>query len=128
MKIATASVFVENQDHAQQFYVETLGFQIRHNEDMGNGDRWLTVVSPDLPEGVDLLLEPNGHPAAKTFQKEIYKGGIPSIVFSAADIDSEFERLKEKGVKFTQDPADMYGTRMAVFDDTCGNLICLVSE
>ncbi|MBD3167764.1 VOC family protein [bacterium] len=128
MRIATASVFVNDQDRAEQFYTKTLGFQIKHNEDMGNGNRWLTVVPPDRQDDIELLLEPNQHPAAGTFQKAIYEDGIPAIVFSTADLDGEYERLKDKGVRFTQEPADMFGTRMAIFDDTCGNLICVVQE
>jgi predicted enzyme related to lactoylglutathione lyase len=128
MKIATASVFVDDQDHAEKFYTETLGFEIKHNQDMGNGNRWLTVVSPKTPDGVELLLEPNDHPAAGTFQKAIYADGIPAIVFSVTDLDGECDRLKEKGVRFTMEPAEIQGTRMAIFDDTCGNLICVVQE
>lgn len=125
MKINITSVFVQDQDKALQFYTEILGFIKK--TDMPAGEyRWLTVVSPEGSGEVALLLEPNAHPAAKQYQQSIYEDGIPATSFGVNDMEAEYERLLAKGVEFTMKPTDMGGPTVAVFDDTCGNLIQIV--
>ncbi len=125
MKISISSIFVDDQDKALKFYTEIMGFV--KNKDLPLGEfRWLTVVSPDGPGDIELLLEPNQNPAARTFQKAIFDQGIPTTLFTVDDIRSEFERLKRLGVAFTMEPVEMDEVIMAVLDDTCGNLIQLV--
>lgn len=122
MKIKVTSVFVNNQEKALKFYTEVLGFVKKSDVSVGEY-RWLTVVSPEQPDGVELLLEPNNNPAAKTYQQAIFQQGIPATAFFVEDIQAEHKRLKELGVMFTQDPLKVTGSTIAVFDDTCGNLI-----
>ncbi|HLT21646.1 MAG TPA: VOC family protein [Thermomicrobiales bacterium] len=128
MRIHIASVMVDDQEKALQFYTEKLGFVLKHDIPAG-GARWLTVVSPDGPEGVELLLEPVNNPAvpAREFQQALYDAGIPWTTFASDDIQAEYERLTARGVRFTQPPTDMGSVTGAIFDDTCGNLIMLVS-
>jgi catechol 2,3-dioxygenase-like lactoylglutathione lyase family enzyme len=126
MIINVASVFVDNQEKALAFYTDTLGF-IKKTDVPAGEFRWLTVVSPELPEGVELLLEPDSHPAAKAFKKALVADGIPMTSFAVTDVSVEYEKLKAKGVHFTQEPAQMGPVLMAVFDDTCGNLIQIAS-
>jgi predicted enzyme related to lactoylglutathione lyase len=113
---------VEDQEKALNFYTQVLGFVKKRDIPVGE-DRWLTVVSPDGPEDVELLLEPNSNPAAKVFQKAIFDQGIPLTAFAVDDIQNEYDRLKKLGVEFTMEPTDMGMTSAAVFNDTCGNLI-----
>ena len=122
MRIALNSVLVEDQDRALAFYTEVLGFAKKADIPMGEF-RWLTVVSPDDPEGTELVLEPNAHPAAATYQKALKADGIPLTSFAAADVAAEAARLQGAGVVFTTEPTAMGDTVLAVFDDTCGNLI-----
>jgi catechol 2,3-dioxygenase-like lactoylglutathione lyase family enzyme len=122
MKITLASVFVDDQDKALQFYTDVLGF-IKKNEIPLGEFKWLTVVSPDLSDGVELLLEPNNNPAASTYQKAIFEQGIPATAFNVDDIDKEYERLLSLGVRFVTPPAQAGPVKNAVLDDTCGNLI-----
>lgn len=122
MKIIVTSIFVEDQDKALEFYSETLGFVKKHDVPTGEY-RWITLVSPEEENGTELLLEPNNHPAAKDYQKKLFAEGIPVTMFGVADIQAEFNRLMEKGVKFTMVPTKMGELTIAVFDDTCGNLI-----
>ncbi len=122
MKIQLSSVMVVGQDKALRFYTEVLGFVKKRDIPLGEA-RWLTVVSPEEPEGIELLLEPNGNPAAKTYQKAIFEQGIPLTAFAVDDIQKEYARLKKLGVEFTMEPTNMGMTTAAVFDDTCGNLI-----
>lgn len=125
MKIKLNSVFVDDQDKALQFYTEVLGFV--KNKDFPVGQfKWLTVVSPEEPDGVELLLEPNDNPAARTFQEAIFKQGIPARSFVVEDIQQEYERMKKLGVSFSMEPTKAGPATVAVFDDTCGNLIQLV--
>ncbi|SEA00106.1 Catechol 2,3-dioxygenase [Thalassobacillus cyri] len=125
MRIYITSVFVKDQAKALQFYTEVLGFEKKM--DLPAGDfRWLTVVSPEGSGAIDLLLEPNLHPAAKQYQESIYREGIPAASFAVDDIYNEYERLEGLGVKFTTRPTKMGGSMVAVFDDTCGNVIQLV--
>ena len=122
MKIKLTSVMVDDQDKALKFYTEVLGFVKKTEIPVGNF-KWLTVVSPDEPDGTELVLEPNQNPAAKTFQQAIYKQGIPLTAFQVEDIQKECERLKKLGVVFKTEPTKMGPVTIAVFDDTCGNLI-----
>ena len=126
MRIQMASVFVEDQAKAQQFYTEVLGFTTKHDIPIGD-DRWLTVVSPENPDGTELLLEPNGHPAVKPFTEALLADGIPFTQFAVDDVTAEYDRMLALGVSFTQPPTVMGPVTTAVFDDTCGNLIQLVS-
>jgi catechol 2,3-dioxygenase-like lactoylglutathione lyase family enzyme len=122
MKINLASVFVDDQDKALSFYTEMLGF-VKKTEMPAGDFKWLTVVSPEDPDGVELLLEPSDHPAVKPFKDAIVADGIPSTSFAVADVQAEYERLSARGVKFVQKPTRMGPVTTAVFDDTCGNLI-----
>ena len=124
MKIKLSSVFVADQDKALKFYTEVLGFAKKMDVPVGDA-KWLTVVSPEGPDDIELLLEPNSHPAARTYQDAIYKDGIAATAFAVEDIRKEYERLKELGVAFRMEPTEMGPVTQAVFDDTCGNLIQL---
>ncbi|EWM66782.1 MULTISPECIES: VOC family protein [Micromonospora] len=122
MRINLTSVYVDDQDKALRFYTDVLGFVPK--TDVPTGEyRWLTVVSPDAPDGVELLLEPDAHPAAKAFKEALAADGIPLTQFAVDDVAAEHERLRGLGVLFTQEPVDMGPVTTAVFDDTCGNLI-----
>ena len=122
MKIHLTSVLVDDQEKALRFYTEVLGFTKKQDIPLGE-HRWLTVVSPDEPDGTELVLEPDGHPAAKPFKAALAGDGIPFTSFAVEDVYEEFERLRALGVEFTQEPAEMGPVTTAVFDDTCGNLI-----
>ena len=124
MKIKLSSVFVDDQDKALKFYTEVLGFVKKTDIPVGQF-KWLTVVSPEEPDGTELLLEPSDNPAAKTFKKAIFEQGIPLTAFAVEDIQAEYERLKRLGVRFTMEPTKTGPTTVAVFDDTCGNFIQL---
>ena len=122
MQINVMSVMVDNQTKALRFYTDVLGFVKKHDIPMGEA-RWLTVVSPEDPAGTELLLEPDGHPAAKPFKEALVADGIPFTSFTVQDVQAEFDRLTGLGVRFTQAPTEMGPVTTAVFDDTCGNLI-----
>jgi catechol 2,3-dioxygenase-like lactoylglutathione lyase family enzyme len=124
MRIYITSVLVDDQEKALRFYTDVLGFVKKTDFPVG-GARWLTVVSPDAPEGPQLLLEPDGHPAAGPFKAALVADGIPVTSFAVDDVHAEYERLRGLGVQFTQEPLDMGGVTTAVLDDTCGNLIQL---
>ena len=125
MQITLANVMVENQEQAQRFYTEVLGFETRNDVPMGVF-RFLTVSSPEGAHGVELLLEPLGFPPAREFQKALFEAGIPATAFISQDIHAEYRRLKERGVKFRGEPAAMGPITAVLFEDTCGNLINLV--
>ena len=127
LKIKLAGVFVDNQEKAAKFYTELLGFVIKTDIPVGEF-RWLTVVAPDEPEGTELVLEPNDNPAAKTFQKALFDQGIPATSFIVEDVQKTYEKLQRLGVRFTTQPTDVESTTIAVFDDTCGNLIQIAQE
>jgi catechol 2,3-dioxygenase-like lactoylglutathione lyase family enzyme len=127
VRINVTSVLVDDQDKALKFYTEVLGFVKKTEIDLGNA-RWLTVVSPDEPDGTELLLEPDAHPAAGPFKKALVDDGIPFTSFAVDDATAEFERLRGKGVRFTQEPVEMESVTTAVLDDTCGNLIQIASQ
>ncbi len=122
MRITLTSVFVGDQDEAPRFYTETLGFVKKHDVPVGVF-KWLTVVSPDDPDGTELLLEPNDNPVAQEFQKGLFDQGIPAGSFGVTDVRAEYEKLKSLGVAFTMEPTELANVTIAVFDDTCGNLI-----
>ncbi len=122
MKIVVTSVLVDDQDKALRFYTDVLGFEKKHDVPLGEF-RWLTVVSPQDPNGTELLLEPDAHPAARPFKQALVDDGIPYTSFGVDDVKAEFERLTGLGVRFTQPPTEMGPVTTAVFDDTCGNLI-----
>ncbi|MGN6175679.1 MAG: VOC family protein [Streptosporangiaceae bacterium] len=127
MRINLASVLVDDQEKALRFYTEVLGFQEKANVPLGE-HRWITVVSPEDPDGTELVLEPDEHPAAKPFKKALVTDGIPFTAFAVDDVRAEYERLRGLGVHFTQEPADMGPVTTAVLDDTCGNLIQIVHK
>jgi catechol 2,3-dioxygenase-like lactoylglutathione lyase family enzyme len=122
MRIYITSVLVDDQDTALRFYTDVLGFVKKTDIPLGEA-RWLTVVNPHAPQGPELLLEPDSHPAAKPFKAALAADGIPATSFAVEDVHAEFQRLRDLGVRFTQEPVDMGGVTTAVFDDTCGNLI-----
>lgn len=123
MKIILTSIFVDDQEKALRFYTEVLGFLKKSDVSAGEY-RWLTVVSPDDPDGTELLLEPNSNPVAQAYQKGIYEQGIPAASFGVEDTRAEYERLRGLSVKFTMEPTEVVDqVVIAVFDDTCGNLI-----
>ena len=126
MKINLASVLVDDQEKALRFYTEKLGFVKKTEVPLG-GHRWLTVVSPDEPDGVELVLEPDEHPAAKPFKAALVQDGIPFTSFAVRDVQAEYDRLTGLGVTFTQPPTVMGPVTTAVLDDTCGNLIQLAA-
>ncbi|HLG39957.1 MAG TPA: VOC family protein [Chitinophagaceae bacterium] len=125
MKIKVTSVMVNDQDKALKFYTEKLGFIKKTDIPLGE-HKWLTVVSPEAPDEVELLLEPMGIEAAKVFQKALYDAGIPLTAFNVDDIQKEYERLEKLSVKFSMKPTKMGPATIAVFDDTCGNNIQIV--
>ncbi|MCP3139596.1 VOC family protein [Pyxidicoccus xibeiensis] len=124
MKIVVCSVMVDDQAKALKFYTEVLGFEKKTDVPVGEY-RWLTVVAPEGAHGVELLLEPNAHRAAKVFQKALFDDGIPATSFGSTDIHAEYERLSQRGVVFRTKPTQMGPVTIAVFEDTCGNLIQL---
>ena len=127
MKITVTSVFVDDQDKALAFYTDILGFHKKTDVPVGEY-RWLTLVSSDAPDGVELLLEPDGHPAAKPFKLALVEDGIPFTSFGVDDVEQEYERLRSLEVRFTQAPAAMGPMTTAVLDDTCGNLIQIAAQ
>jgi catechol 2,3-dioxygenase-like lactoylglutathione lyase family enzyme len=125
MRITITSILVHDQAEALRFYTDVLGFVKKTEVPLGEHS-WLTVVSPDDPDGCELLLEPDGHPAAKPWKDALVNDGIPYTSFAVEDVRAEFDRLRGLGVRFTQEPMDMGPVSTAVLDDTCGNLIQLV--
>lgn len=124
MKIKLTSVSIDNYDKALKFYTEVLGFVTKRDIPLGDGARWITVVSPDEPNGTELLLEPNAeYPAMKALKESLFRDGIPFTAFEVNDIQKEYERIKKLGVEFTMEPTNMGMTTVAIFNDTCGNLI-----
>lgn len=125
MKMYIKGMMVDDQKKALEFYTGVLGFVEKHNIPMGE-HAWITVESPEEPGGVELSLEPNTHPAAKVFQEALLNDGIPWTAFEVDSVDAEHARLAEKGVEFTVPPTDAGPSRIAIFDDTCGNLIQII--
>jgi len=122
VRITLVSIHVEDQERALTFYRDVLGFVPKVDIPMG-AYRWLTVVSPERPDGTQLVLEPNAHPAARAYQDALLRDGIPITSFEVDDVDAEHGRLRGRGVVFTRPPTDAGPVRVAVFADTCGNLI-----
>jgi catechol 2,3-dioxygenase-like lactoylglutathione lyase family enzyme len=127
MRIHLASVYVDDQAKALDFYTRVIGFESKEDVPVGEF-RWLTVVSPEQPDGTQLLLEPDQHPAAKAYKAALVADGIPFTQFAVDDVRAEAERLRGLGVAFTQEPVEMGPVVVAVFDDTCGNLIQIVER
>ena len=127
MRIVLTSVLVDDQDKALRFYTDVLGFVKKTEVPLG-AHRWLTVVAPDDPNGVELVLEPDEHPASKPFKRALVEDGIPFTSFGVKDVNAEYKRLAGAGVRFTQPPVDMGPVTTAVFDDTCGNLIQIAQK
>jgi catechol 2,3-dioxygenase-like lactoylglutathione lyase family enzyme len=127
MRIYITHVFVDDQEKAHRFYTDVLGFQTKDDVPVG-ADRWLTVVSREEADGPELLLEPDTHPAVRPFKEALASDGIPATSFAVSDVSEEYERLRARGVKFTQDPLDIGPVVTAVFDDTCGNLIQIAAR
>ncbi len=127
MRINLTSIFVDEQRDALAFYSGVLGFTLKHDIPIGE-DAWLTVVSPDAPDGPELLLEPSNHPAVKPYRDALVADGIPLAQFAVDDVEAEHERLRNLGVVFTMPPTDVGDVTVAVFDDTCGNLIQIISD
>ena len=127
MRISHTSVCVDDQQKALRFYTETLGFRLKHNIPLGE-HAWITVVSPEAPEGTELVLEPAAHPAVGPFRKALVEDGIPFTAFTVDDVEAEHERLVAEGVRFVQPPTDLGTVITAVFDDSCGNLIQIMEE
>lgn len=122
MRIHLSAIFVDDQDKALRFYTDVLGFQKKEEVPLGE-HRWLTVVSAEQPDGTELVLEPDAHPAVPPFREALIADGIPFTSFAVDDVQAEFERLRARGVTFTQEPVAMGPVITAVLDDTCGNLI-----
>ncbi len=127
MRIVVTSVLVDDQEKALRFYTDVLGFVKKHDIPMGQF-RWLTVVSPGDENGVELVLEPDQHPAAGPFKRALVQDGIPFTSFGVEDVRAEYDRLRSAGVRFTQPPVDMGPVTTAVLDDTCGNLIQIAQK
>lgn len=127
MRINLTSVFVDDQRAALAFYTDVLGFTKHHDIPLGENS-WLTVVSPESPNGPELLLEPSDHPAVKPYRDALCEDGIPLAQFAVGDVEAEYHRLTGLGVVFTLPPTDVGTAVVAVFDDTCGNLIQLIAE
>ena len=127
MQIYITNVFVDDQDKALEFYTQILQFQLKDNVPIGEF-RWLTLVSPDDPDGTQLLLEPSNHPAVPNYKQALKQDGIPAHSFAVADIEAEYQRLNEVGVTFTTPVTTVGEIKLAVFDDTCGNLIQIVEK
>lgn len=124
MKIRLESVSIDDYDKALKFYTEVMGFVKKHDIDLGDGARWITVVSPEEPNGTELLLEPNAeYPAMKALKEALMKDGIPFTAFWVEDVQKEYERMKKLGVEFTMEPTNMGPSTAATLNDTCGNLI-----
>lgn len=122
LRVVVVSVLVKDQQKALEFYTGVLGFEKKDDVPVGE-HRWLTVVSPEQPDGPEILLEPMGMAAAKTYQKALHAEGVPLASFGVKDVQKEYERLKARGVHFTMPPTEMGPVTVAVLDDTCGNLI-----
>lgn len=128
MNIIANSIFVDNQEEALQFYTDILGFEKKVDEPVGEGFRWLTLVSPNQPDGAQLVLEPNGNPIAGDYQQRLFEANIPITMFGVENVQQTYDALTQKGVHFTVEPTTMGSAKMAIFNDTCGNLIQIVEQ
>ncbi|WP_254532079.1 VOC family protein [Natrinema gelatinilyticum] len=131
MELIVTNVPVDDQQKALEFYTNVLGFKKKTDEPVGE-NRWLTVVGPDSTDGVELLLEPTENPTIdeelETYREALVTNGIPWTMFGCEDVEAEYERLSEQGVEFSQEPMTAGGVTLAVFDDTCGNLIQIMQQ
>ena len=125
MKIKVTSLYVDNQDQALRFYTEVLGFAKKTDFSQGSY-RWLTVASPEEPDGTELQLALNDNPAAKAYQQAIFQQGQPAAMFFTDDVQGDYERMKARGAQFTMPPTDVTASKIAMLNDTCGNLIQVV--
>ena len=124
MRIKLTSIYVDDQEKALRFYTEVLGFVKK--ADFSNGPfRWLTVASPEDPDGIELQLALNNNPAAKTYQEALFQQNQPAAMFSSDDVQADYERMKSRGAEFTMPPTDVTASKIAMVNDTCGNLIQL---
>ncbi|GEQ04611.1 VOC family protein [Staphylococcus gallinarum] len=128
MKIIATSIFVENQDAAKQFYTEKLGFELVNDMDVGGGYRWLTVKEANSSNPVEVVLEPNASPIAKNYQEGLFNAGIPVTMFGVDDIEAVQRDLKDKDVQFHTEVKEVDQIKMAIFNDTCGNLIQIIEQ
>ena len=128
MNIIANSIFVDNQEEALQFYTDILGFKKKIDEPVGEGFRWLTLVSPNQPDGAQLVLEPNGNPIAGDYQQRLFEANIPITMFGVENVQQTYDALTQKGVHFNVEPTTMGSAKMAIFDDTCGKLIQIVEQ
>lgn len=128
MNIIANSIFVDNQEEALQFYTDILGFEKKIDEPVGEGFRWLTLVSPNQPDGAQLVLEPNGNPIASDYQQRLFEANIPITMFGVENVQQTYDALTQKGVHFTVETTTMGSAKMAIFNDTCGNLIQIVEQ
>ncbi|HLR18597.1 MAG TPA: VOC family protein [Staphylococcus sp.] len=128
MKIIAMSIFVDDQEKAKQFYTEKLGFELRHDIEMGGGFKWLTVKEHNSNNPVEIVLEPNVSPIAKDYQEGLYKAGIPVTMFGIENLDQIYQTLIGKNVSFHTEPKEVEGIKLAVIDDTCGNLVQLIEQ
>src|SRR5262245_16769451 len=127
MRIKLVSIFVDDQDKGLKFYTQVLGFTKKHDVPAGDA-RWITVVSPQGPNDLELVLQPKRHPAARAYQEALFKDGIPITAFESDDIAGDVERLKSRDVEFTMNPTPAGPVTIAIFADTCGNLIQLYQQ
>jgi predicted enzyme related to lactoylglutathione lyase len=124
MRIKLTSVSIDDYDKALKFYTEVMGLEKKRDIPLGDGARWITVVSPEEPDGTELLLEPNSeYPAMKALKEALVSDGIPFTAFEVRDVQAQYERMKNLGVEFTMEPTNMGMSTVAVLNDTCGNLI-----
>ncbi|PHK48630.1 VOC family protein [Staphylococcus edaphicus] len=128
MKIIAMSIFVDDQDKAQQFYTEKLGFKTKHHIEIDGGFKWLTVTENHSSNPVEIVLEPNASPIAKNYQEGLYEAGIPVTMFGVDNLEKEHETLVNQGIHFHTAPKEVEGVKYAIFDDTCGNLIQIVEQ
>ncbi|OFP27557.1 VOC family protein [Staphylococcus sp. HMSC068H08] len=128
MNIIANSIFVDNQEEALQFYTDILGFEKKIDEPVGEGFRWLTLVSPNQPDGAQLVLEPNGNPIASDYQQRLFEANIPITMFGVENVQQTYDALTQKDVHFTVEPTTIGSAKMAIFNDTCGNLIQIVEQ
>lgn len=128
MEVIANSIFVNNQDQALKFYTNTLGFKLKHDIPVGGGFRWLAVTSESNPNGAELILEPNDNPIAKDYQQRLKEAGIPITMFGVENVKETYQQLYEQGIHFHTSPTKMGGIAMAIFDDTCGNLIQIIEQ
>lgn len=128
MKVKVIGIPVQDQEKALQFYTKKLGFIKKHDVPLGENNRWLTVVSKEEPDGVEVLLEPspNHFEPSKTYQKALFEAGIPYTQFNVDDVQEEYERLINLDVEFSMKPTEMGNVKIAILDDTCGNKIQLI--